>query len=442
MSLRPWLQDAASSDRSEDTSNPSGSSETESSSSSRFQCQSGSSSDSGSSSHSSSDDCAELREMQARERRQARTAKARAAAISAKATRRLARQAVLALPEHPAGQYRDDVKSNNSLIQGWSNQRRRVRLLMSYLKAWALAMVNVATQTGDRISHVLTTCVCDDTNMRLSSGVPDLPQWKMSRVISVMNLVQNVIIYQGSGSKYKGYSVHTPLSCLAKSDKVGLGAEFCSRLFLFLGKLSRRFQLLNMPGDLMSNVQIQALCLCFDSLVTNLAVLKQFRLAVCDHHRNLKTSASANDEGAGESPHLDKIFPLIHFCCAIHQLALARKPLLHGFPQFWSAITRLTHLFEVHSFRVHFRAALVEVICNGFRYIPVCSLPEESAEWRQFRQESCGIITDQNTGYNKKRVELHQQLGTYDNGDIESQHFTHYCIGNCCSGDTHAEKAK
>ena len=140
-------------------------------------------------------------------------------------------------------------------------------------------------------------------------------------------------------------------------------------------------------------------------------MLKELRLAVCQ-----------KQEQDGHS----KVYPLIAFCCTIHQLALARKPLLIGFPQFWSSIVRLSHLFEVHSFRIHLRTALLDVICQSFRYIQVCQLPAEAGQWLRYRKKCIGVITDQQTGFNKKRLELHLQLMRYDNGNIENSGFTHF----------------
>ena len=417
-------------------------------------------SDSEKSSASSSTD--EQKQMEKKLKGQQQTAKARAACIAARARRRMAKNAVLDLPPHPASSYREHVRSNNTLTQpaqSHVNVRKRTRLLASYLKAWATAIMNcLRSYSGDlpqnaTVTHALTTCVVDDTNVRLASPIPDVPQWKMSRVLSIMQLVQNMFVYfcpnaqgdQGSEMHYPYHTfpVHTPFACLAKTDKVGLAAEFRSRLISFLGAVPDRFRSVGLPAELLQDVPIQALCICFDSLVTNLAVLKKFRSSICSEHDKMKQQQQQQTTQPGEasSGRLQKMYPLVYFCCAIHQLALARKPLLLGIPQFWSSITRLTHLFEVHSFRVHLRGAIVAVICSSFSYIPVATLPAQAEEWKEIRRECCGMVTDQATGYNKKRLELHQQLLKYDNGDIEEPTFTHFCTGSCCTGETHEEKA-
>lgn len=384
-----------------------------------------------------------LEKLQELEKRRARTAKARAAAIATKTTRRLARKAVLQPPQHPAGDFKDDIKANNSLAHPQANRFRRIRLLVSYLASWGRALVNFFLQvqsTEDTdICHVVTTCILDDTNMRLASQAPGIHQWKMSRVVTVMNCVQNLVIsfttkssspsQESAGIKtgYKVFPVFTPPAALPKADRFGIASECVSRLCICFGDISSRFEALSVPRELMHNVPIQALSLCFDSLVTNIAVLKQLRIATDAKHQQ-----------AGN----ERLYPLIAFCCTVHQIALRRKPLLQSWPGFWSSIVRLSHLFEVHSFRVHFRAALLEEICSCFKYVAVCQLPRESDHWKGLRRQICGLVTDQATGFHKKRLQIHLELMQYDNNDPDATNLVHYCTGQCCTGSNQKTKAK
>lgn len=367
--------------------------------------------------------------------RRGRTAKARAAAIVSKTMRRMARHAVHQYPSHPANEYRQDITSRNALIQPGANRARRCRLLCSYMKSWGPAITQAVRrrQRSSRVTHCLTTSIVDDTNMKLSSVVPGV-QWKMSRIVSVMNNCQSFILGytedQGGDvvQRHDHFPIATPPAILPKTDRDGLCAEFVSRLFAFLGAICSRFHIWGVPQDLISGIQIQAVGLCFDSLATNLAVLKQFRLATWRKHQDQDTC--------------DKVFPLIACCCLIHQLCLARKPLIQGFANVYTTILRLSHLFEVHSFRVHFRSALLHVLCNSFVYVAVPELPAEASSWKEFRRHCCSMITDQLTGYNKKRFQLHGELMLYDNSDCESPTITHYCIGSCCKGDSPEAKSQ
>lgn len=130
-------------------------------------------------------------------KRQRRTAKARQAALANKAQRKLAQQAVLKVPSHPAEDYRPLIKANSRLNDtGTTTTQRfqRLRLLVSYLKTWAVTLANFLTgQSEDGrkpdVSHILVTSIIDDTNMKLASQVPGAPEQKKSRTVTAMNHV-------------------------------------------------------------------------------------------------------------------------------------------------------------------------------------------------------------------------------------------------------------
>ena len=231
---------------------------------------------------------------------------------------------------------------------------------------WGLALVNAVTRrlSVSEASHTLTTCIIDDTNLKLSQTVPEATQWKVSRVVSIMNNVQSLIVgFEKPSSDAEGSQpethrmilpIHTAPAILPKADKETLCAEFLSRIFMFCGSTANRFQIWNISRDLLDSAKIQGLTVCCDALPTNFAVVKQIRLASVMENRK----------------HGDKkVFPLLAIPCTVHQLALARKPLLQGIPDFWSSIVRLSHLFEVHSFRVHFPSSCS--IAYDLRELPV-----------------------------------------------------------------------
>lgn len=147
----------------------------------------------GSSQGSGSKACGEARLEPALTKLQnsARTFKARSAALVANARRRLARSALLKVPEHRAEAFRNDVKHDAALHRPGQNssypRSRRLRLLVSFLKAWSAALVQFFNQfSGEAnsdsskmtVHHSLTTSIIDDTNMRLSTVAPDVSAWK------------------------------------------------------------------------------------------------------------------------------------------------------------------------------------------------------------------------------------------------------------------------
>lgn len=381
---------------------------------------------------------------------QLRTAKAREAALFNKAKRRLAQQAVLKPPEHPADEFRDLIKADSALNQpiqanqGRTQRFQRLRLLVSYLKAWGKKVAAACLMAGSEadasnesknttVNHSLTTSIIDDTNMRLASTVSGANELRKSRVVSVMNHVQTVIFnssQEGGKVQHKIFKAHTPLVCLPKADTNSIATEFVTRLFSFVGKVSARFRSFGIPEDLMKGIKCQATTCCFDSLKTNLAVLKKIRTAISHQH-----VAHGHD----------CIYPFLAVKCNIHALALQRRPLLEGYVGFWSSLVRLGHLFEVHSFRSQFRSALLAVVVESFSYIVVPELESGAAkEWKERRQEILGmdLNLDHDSRHPKKRFEYHKKLAKWDNSDADSHKITHRCDGGCCLGDTHEAKAR
>lgn len=371
-----------------------------------------------------------------------KTFKARAAALVGKARRRLARNAVVKPPEHRAEAFRDDVKHDSSLHRPGSNstydRNRRLRLLISFLKMWAsrlMSFVNHANADSKRrIHHTISSTIVDDTNMRLSTVAPDVSAWKSSRVTPVMNAVQTfTLCYTDENPaepaigadrcQHKTYTVHTPMAALARSDQNTLFCELTSRLVLFLGAVSERFERIGVAASFAKDIPIQVSTLCFDSLITNIAMLKQIRSRVHQKH---------SMDGHRQ------IFPFFTVKCVIHQLALSRRCLLFGFDKFWSMLVRLAHLMEVSSFRTQFRRAVLAVACQSFSYIPVAELPRACQDWKHRRNELTGVLS----GSSKKRLEIHQELSRWDNGNPDSDSIPHYCLGHCCQGGSHDSKSR
>ena len=225
----------------------------------------------------------------------------------------------------------------------------------------------------------------------------------------------------------RAFPAYTPLVCLLRSDRSTLCREFVGRLVTFIGEVPGRFRHF-LPERLTESIPIQGVALRSDALATNVAVLKELRTAVVVKHR----------QSAGDG----KIYPLIGFFCAIHQLALSRKSLIYGFPNFWSSITRLSHLFEVGSFRTQFRAAVVQEICAHFQYKAVSELPSSSASWQQYLSAPMYWNDFQFRFFQQGAIRVHQSLMKWDNGNPESTAFQHYCTGDCCQGSSLEEKSR
>lgn len=377
--------------------------------------------------------------------RRAKTAKARAASIFTKTARKLSKHADLKPPPHRAEAYRPHIQADSSINKPgqWTTRARtqRLRLLISYLRAWCagiMAFLNrFSAGSETHMHHAICSAIVDDTNMKLSNSV--IPSWVLSRTVAVMNIIQSLIVcYHDAGpasdagsqppcqTTTRTFNAHTPLICLPRSDTETLASEFMSRLVLFLGRLCERFHQFGLVANFACSVPIQALAVCMDALATNLAVIKQMRTAVLVKQKQDR----------------DTIYPFLQVCCLIHQLALSRRILLNGFPQFYSSIVRLAHLFEVGAFRLQFRKAMLSVIHKSFSYVPVLTEPPELRQWRDRRNEIVSILGQSGSRYNRKRIQLHQSLMFFLNGDPDSDVMQHFCNGNCCEGQNHAVKAR
>lgn len=389
----------------------------------------------GSTDSSNESPAADPRILRRQIKRQKQTAKGRAAALKVKAMKKLGKQASLKPPDHPAERFRNDRRAKSEINRpGCNNVRlRRLRLLCSYMKGWCQAVMSFFDQVSNTVEHTILVSVVDDTNVRLS----EIPcgatgHWRVSRVVSVMNNIQSFVVgHKGNGEEggdrchHKWFLVPTPMICLPKSDRNSITSAFMSRLLCFLGKVPDIFCGWELLSDLTKMVPIQCVVLMFDSLKSNLAMLKLIREAV--HLQRQNNTADRT------------LYPMFAQCCLLHQLSLARNPLLLGFGNFWSSVVRLGHLFENQNFRKQFRASMVHVLCESFACITVVDLPIEAFEWREQRNAIFGQAVHMKES---KRSRIHRDLATWDNGDSSHIAVTHWCRGSCCVGQTAEAKQK
>ena len=332
---------------------------------------------------------------------------------------------------HPASCYTPHLQPDCNLIEPGSFSRparfTRLRLLWSWFSSFVCNIVGflkAETEKGE-FNHAINVCIIDDTNVRLTAKYDETGSWRSSRVVSVMNNLQQVILNSASNTKH--YVLHTPMLPLERSNTAGLAHEFCSWIFCWLGQIGERFHSFS-PIDVdCSKMPIQSLVIVWDSLRTNMSVLKGLRVRV--------HTATEEQRSFGKP----QAFPLLSVQCGIHQVALCRKQLLFWFQGHWSSIVRLAHLFEVHAFRSKFRDALVRVICSSFRYVAVSQLPTDFAAWKEESDRRTNAFA---TNYPSRRKQLHRHLARFDNGDVSSDEFCHWCQGDCCRGQTSQEKRR
>lgn len=388
---------------------------------------------SSSSSSSTSDAEAELHAL----KRARQTEKARAQSLVSRA---LAKQNRLKceLPEHPADFYRPALVANSHYTKpglSATDRRHRLRLLWSWFSSFVASIVRFVHGNEQNVNHIITMCVVDDTNMRLTPTPMCAGDKKThsSRVVSCMNMLQTLLFnvkdeqsFQddmgapSANCAYKSFVVHTPIIPLERTNAKGLATEFLSWVFMWLGSIGERFVRVTDKAQAVDTSQIPIHCLAitWDSLKTNLAVLKGLRTAAFAKQKLESASTS------------DNVFPLLSARCGLHQIALSRKQLLFYFKNHWSAIVRLGHLFESQSFRLQFRNALLRVVGSNFDFISVSQLRKDHKLWSAERARA-GLITD-DPHYPITRIRTHGRLSKFDNGDPNAKKFTHWCLGGEC----------
>lgn len=376
-----------------------------------------------------------LNELKAAKRK-AQTEKARAAALLARQKKK-AEGRTNRSQDHPAAKYKPDLQPNPDINRpgNFDNaiRRRRVRLVYSWFRSWCSCLLNFLRNSPTvTLNHAFTVNVVDDTSMSLADLVSGAPQWRQGRMVSVLNNIESVIISysdssgdQSCSAECKSFLVHTPLVVLPKTNTYAIVHEIISWFAFFLGTVGARFQVFGLASSCLEGVPIQGTVICWDSLSTNMAILKRLRFLT---HMKHQTEGYAT------------VFPLYSSVCALHQLALARRPCVYHFQSFWSSITRLAHLFEVSSFRQQFRSSLIRLIVENFEFVDAISKPAQYKEWRSKRNQMANLYTN-DSSYSTKRRQLHMDLLKFDNGDPASHNFCHWCDGSsCCSGNTANER--
>lgn len=397
------------------------------------------SSDSSGSSSSSSEDS----DVQLKLKRRKQTLPAREAAKKAKLMRKIGKQLALKPPMTKVETYLPDLQPNCDLNKpGKSHQqdrKRRQRLIFSWLKA-ACSVVNNLFQpvASDKpgIGHVFSISIIDDTNVVLSKTVQH--QWQSNRIVTVLNNFQTCTVCYDSSEdsseralRNKSFVMHTPPICLPKATALAILAELRGWLVLFTGMVGLKWQIFGLKPDLFENIPVIAQMFCFDSLKTNLKIMKVFRQEAA--HRQQQTM--------GNNAATVQTCVLMGMLCGIHQLSLCRRSLLFFHKGFWSSLVRLAHLFEAHNFRAQFRSALFAVIVGSFQYIAVPNLPEGSREWLQERRRLCNCVNDDSSRVTGRSLN-HVLLSKHDNGDCHSESIVHWCCGqDCCRGNSSEERS-
>lgn len=303
----------------------------------------------------------------------------------------------------------------------------RRRAVYSYFKALGRALVRLfrwEEASPTPISHVISINTNDDTNVKLGSGARG-----STEVRSVMNNLQEHIVISDSSSSSTTattwFAVHQPIVTLERPDTHCLYSEFMSWVLGWAGFVGWRLQVWGVPRDLFKCVRRHTFCFIGDAVRVNDSLFKY----VCE-----AVTQSDRCQGHGSGPVTQSHAFQIH--CGIHQVALVRKTIALGFPGYWSNLVRLGHLYESHSFRQRFKAALSAMVASNFQFVEVCTLPEESIAWNSFK--IAGLQLHQDVGKDTLQKNASFRLRTLlrllekDNGNPHSDTIFHFCTGSSC----------
>lgn len=314
----------------------------------------------------------------------------------------------------------------------WDETSGRRRAVYSYFKAFAGAVMSAfqwtdqcsSTTQATTVSHVISINTNDDTNMKLGSGTRG-----STEVRSVMNNIQEHILLSESSEQPIWFSVHQPLVALERADASCLYSHFMAWLLGFAGYVGWKLRVWGIPVDLFRGVRRHTVCFIGDALRVNDCLF-----------RYLSETVQHRPAGNDTQSHTLQIH------CMIHQLNLTRRSIAVGFPNYWSNLVRLGHLYESHSFRQKFRVALAKLIRENFVYIRrVAEYPAEMSEWNKLRLEGLKLHNDSAhlgkiSGSISTRMKGLRRITQLDNGCPNADLITHWCNGKCLPGDTCGEQ--
>lgn len=226
--------------------------------------------------------------------------------------------------------------------------RERARCVWSFLQQITHRIRNLL---GGRraVAHVLNTCVADDTNTSLKCSKAE-----RNVVHTVMNTVQSAMIrYQNED--WELLHIPTPVQCLESGKASSIHAAFTSWLICSAAGIGCQWQRLGCTNDLGSQAAWRTCIMIGDALKANDAAWKQ----------ETQILASARADPKSNSQRLLGM----RFRCAVHQVALTRKPAVLAIESFWTTLVRLGHLYEGHSFRRALSAAIMSLVQKEGEFI-------------------------------------------------------------------------
>ena len=291
-------------------------------------------------------------------------------------------------------------------------QKDRARGVFCLIRALVTTINSLFTvspsQSRPEIFHTLNVHTVDDTSTRMRP--PSRQNDSGVSVYTIMNSVQNLHIrYEKSTGGCLSLRVPTPLVCLEQATATEIHKAFISIALVTARGVGDMLHACGIEKDVIDKTsQWKTFVFMGDALPANDA---SFR-------REAQLLSSSNKRN-----HL-----ALRLKCGIHQIALVRKVAVLMVPKFWSTVVRMSHLFEVFSFRRSFAYTLASILCKSFVYIPVSTMPPGSSSWKAAASVIEKSFTSNSVLRRKKAASCLQFL----NGNLNSDTVVHYCVGDCC----------
>ena len=319
-------------------------------------------------------------------------------------------------------QYQEDAYSGNR--KAFAQDRARSVLSLIRAIASLFGRIFAPPSPTPTVHHVINTHIVDDTSTRMRGPSHNDP----ATIFTIMNSIQDVHIrYDDAdstgdnceGGQLVSFRIPTPLIVLEDASGKGIFEAFMAFAAISSKGVGSMLQRYGVQQDI---IQSKWKCFVFigDSLKANQSAFRQEAAQVIKH---------------ADAKHL-----CLNFRRLVHQIALIRKPVVLSIPRLWSTLVRLSHLFEVVSFRKAFARALASVITSSFTYIPISENLPQAAEWESVRKRLQANFRCKS----KCRMRNLEALLAFVNGDPASDCVFHYCIQTppgeepCCTGREHA----
>ena len=244
---------------------------------------------------------------------------------------------------------------------------------------------------------MISISVIDDTNMQLATTVTG--GWQPSRTVTVLNNVQTCVACFDSVDEsdlkhadYKSIALHTPPSALSRANAQGIVQELRSWQICEVGS-GTRWEYFGLKPDLITRIPLVCQVLCFDSLSTNIRLLKMLRRVICQRQKEQQAAEPAQTH------------VLTSFCLWNPPTCIGKEDF--AVPPGWILVIHRT--FEAICLSLRTSGHSLEVPCSAviiesFEHIPVQAMPAAHMTWRDDRNKICNMIsqdTQPHKGHNR-----------------------------------------